>query len=66
MRLFRSEEHVRRAYRSPGAIVPLEQLWRVAKAWYGDRLSPDWVPPSKRSSQRRLRTAGLTGRFWRL
>ncbi|MPZ63419.1 MAG: hypothetical protein GEU93_19465 [Propionibacteriales bacterium] len=25
------------------ALVPAEQLWRLAQPWYGDRLRPDWT-----------------------
>jgi hypothetical protein len=70
MLLFRSEEdaHVwsRGVGRSPGAIVPLDQLQRLAIPWYGDRMEPDWRPPTRSQSQAILTVAGLTGEFWRL
>ena len=66
MRLFRSEEHVRRAYDETGAIFPVEQLWRLAQAWYGDRLDPDWAPRDRAGLQAALDGVGLTGPFWRL
>jgi len=51
---------------SGGATVPLEQLWRLALAWYGDRLDADWAPRTPRRSQELLEATGLTGRFWAL
>jgi hypothetical protein len=66
MRLFRSGEHVARAYPEPGAVFPLEQLWRLAQGWYGDRLRPDWIPASRERAQAILTQVGLTGEFWAL
>ncbi|MEA2306809.1 MAG: hypothetical protein QOH43_4089 [Solirubrobacteraceae bacterium] len=70
MRLFRSEEDVQGwaagEGRPVGAIVPVPQLQRLARAWYGDRLDPAWRPRTVEQSQRILRDAGLTGAFWAL
>ena len=66
MRLFRSEEHVRRAYDRPGEVFPAGQLWRLARVWYGDRLHPAWRPRSRDEHQALLDAAGLTGSFWQL
>ena len=66
MRLFRSEEHVRRAYDEPGFVFPTAQLWRLAEAWYRDRLDPDWTPRTRDEHQAVLASVGLTGGFWRL
>jgi hypothetical protein len=66
MRLFRSEEHVAAVHPVPGAVFPAEQLWRLARAWYGDRLDPGWRPRTAAESQRVLEEVGLTGPFWRL
>src|SRR5919202_1593895 len=48
MLLFRSEEEIAQwceEQRLPrGAVVPLDRLQRLAVAWYGDRLDPDWRP----------------------
>ena len=45
MSIFRSEEHVRNWTtandQDVGAIVPLAQVWKLAKAWYSDpRVAP--------------------------
>jgi hypothetical protein len=70
MLLFRSEEEVARwcsrQRLRPGAVVSLDALWRLAKAWYGDRLDPAWRPRSREQSQAILDAVGLTGPFWRL
>jgi hypothetical protein len=61
MRLLRSEE-----LPTAGAAVPIDQLERLARAWYGDRLDPDWRPRSAQESQQFLADCGLTGEFWEL
>lgn len=70
MSLFRSEEHVRRWARGKGyeigAIVPLAQVWRLAKAWYADPRSAEWRPRTREESQAVIAAAGLTGSFWQL
>ena len=70
MMLFRAEEDMRAwslsVGRDPGAIVALDQLERLAHAWYGDRLEPDWRPRTTTQSQALLTGAGLIGPFWSL
>lgn len=70
MLLFRSEEHVDRwlAERrlNRGGLVTPEQLWRLAVAWYGKRLAPDWRRATPEEGQRVLEGIGLSGPFWRL
>lgn len=61
MRLLRSEEA------GPGGTsIGAQQLWRLAKSWYGDRLAPDWRPRTRDESQRVLASVGLVGAFWEL
>jgi hypothetical protein len=70
MLLFRSEEHIARWCRAwkmrRGAAFSLNQGLRLAKAWYGDRLSRDWRPFSPPQAQAVLNQAGLRSAFWRL
>lgn len=66
MRLFRSEEHVRKTYREPGAVLPAQTLWRLAVAWYGDRLQRGWEPHDPVAAQKILTSVGLRGDFWTL
>jgi hypothetical protein len=43
-----------------------EQLWRLADAWYGDRLSPEWRRRTPDEAETIFQEIGLTGEFWRL
>lgn len=70
MLLFRSEEHVdrwcgQRGIERGGLLTP-DQLWRLARAWYSDRLSPDWRRKTTEEGQAVLEGLGLTGPFWQL
>ena len=49
-----------------GAVVPLEQVWRLTAPWYADRLDYDWTPRTPGAMERLLADAGLTGDFWRV
>lgn len=42
------------------------QGWKLACAWYEDRLSPNWQPKSAGEAQRAFEQIGLVGDFWRL
>ena len=68
MNLFRSEEHIDRwlGVRPPGATVPVTTLSALAHAWWGDRLSPGWVPHTRQQNQAILEGLGLVGEFWQL
>ena len=68
MNLFRSEEHIARwlGDRDPGATIPVTTLRALARAWWSDRLAPDWRPHSREQNQAILDGLGLTGGFWRL
>ena len=70
MLLFRSEEHVtawteqRGSLR--GATMTLEQGWRLALAWFHDRLSPDWRRKTAEETEEVFVGIGLTDPFWKL
>jgi hypothetical protein len=68
MNLFRSEEHIARwlGSREPGATISVSKLAELAKAWWDDRLSPDWVPHTREQNQAILDRLGLTDDFWTL
>ena len=70
MSLFRSEEHIRRWTQqnghSIGEVLTLQQVWPLAKLWYGDPRAIDWRPRTRDESQALLTAAGLTGPFWQL
>jgi hypothetical protein len=68
MNLFRSEEHVERwlGGRTPGATTSIGTLALLAHRWWGDRLSPTWVPHTRGHNQAILDSLGLTDGFWQL
>ena len=70
MLAFRSEEHVNRWREqrcvAPGAVFSPEQMWRLADAWYKDRLSPDWRRKTAAEAEAVFAEIGLVGPFWQL
>lgn len=68
MLLFRSEEHVERWSEGrgipTGATLTPAQGWRLAKAWFDDRLSPGWRRKTPEEAQAIFEGIGLTGPFW--
>jgi hypothetical protein len=70
MLLFRSEEHVRtwaNERRSPvgGTLTPT-QGWRLAEAWFHDRLDLEWRRRTTEEAQALFTSIDLTGPFWQL
>lgn len=70
MLAFRSEEHVDRWREqrclAKGAAFEPEQLWRLAREWYRERLSPQWGRKTPDEAQAFFDQLGLTGPFWQL
>jgi len=70
MLLFRSEEHIERwcsAWSQPrGAVLSLDQCWRLADAWYHNRMRPEWRRPTVDEAHALFARLGLIGDFWRL
>ena len=70
MLLFRSDEHIARwcAFRElpRGGTMTPEQCWRLAQAWYADKLRPEWRRKTLDEVEALLAEIGLTGSFWRL
>ena len=70
MLAFRSEAHVdawcEQRGLPRGEVFSLETCWRLARAWYGDRLSPDWRRRTPDEAHAVFESVGLTGPFWRL
>ena len=62
MNLFRSEEQLP----TEGATIPVTKLAELARAWWADRLDPDWRPHTREQNQSILTACGLTGDFWKL
>jgi hypothetical protein len=70
MLAFRSEAHVERWLEQRrldrGAVFSAEQMWRLAEAWYADRLAPDWRRATPAEAAALFAEIGLVGDFWRL
>jgi hypothetical protein len=70
MLLFRSEEHVDRWVSAGGGVrgatMSVEQQWRLAQAWYANRLTSDGRRRTAKEAQALFEEIGLTGPFWRL
>lgn len=49
-----------------GATIPITKLAELARAWWGDRLAPDWRPRTRPENQAILDALRLTGPFWNL
>jgi hypothetical protein len=70
MLAFRSEAHVDRWCEQRGlergVVFPLETCWQLARAWYDDRLSPEWRRRTPAEAEEVFTRLGLTGDFWAL
>jgi hypothetical protein len=70
MLLFRGEEHIDRwcaQWNMPrGGALTIAQAWELAKAWYGEKMSPDWRRATVDEAEALLTRIGLTGPFWNL
>jgi hypothetical protein len=70
MLLFRSEQHVERWCaqwsRVRGGTLSLQQGWRLAQQWYGDRLRRDWRAKTVPEAEAVFARIGLAGEFWKL
>jgi hypothetical protein len=70
MSLFRSEDHALAWTRVKryqlGALVSLERVWALAKAWYTDPRVGAWRVRKRDESQAVIASVGLTGAFWEL
>jgi hypothetical protein len=51
---------------APGAVVPLMTAWRLAVAWYADRLDPAWRRRTAAEVQALFAGLGLAEPFWSL
>ena len=47
-----------------GRTLDLADAWRLAKAWYGDYLNPQWKPRTDAELQHLLDKCNLRGEFW--
>ncbi len=47
-----------------GEVLPLEQVWKLARAWYDNRLSPDYRGRSVEQAVALFEGLGLRSGFW--
>jgi hypothetical protein len=70
MLIFRSEEHIDRwcsTWRlQRGATLSVEQAWKLADAWYRNRMSREWRRRTVDETHELFHRLGLTSDFWRL
>lgn len=71
MLIFRSEEHLEKWLKDwhmpRGAILSLEQCWRLAQAFYEpDRRQPEWRRKNVDEIEALFAELGLTSPFWQL
>jgi Alkylmercury lyase len=50
----------------PGVVVPIAEVHALARAWYGDHLSPAWRKHTVAEARAIFAGAGLAGEFWSL
>jgi len=46
------------------AVLDVDRLWALSRAWYDDRLSPDYRGRTAAEAQAILASLGLTSPFW--
>jgi len=49
-----------------GVILPINQVWELAKHWYGSYLDTDWSKWSREEARVIFEEVGLTGDFWKV
>ncbi len=49
-----------------GPVLTMDQAWRLADAWYADRLTAGWRRKTPEEAEAAFAAIGLTGSFWSL
>jgi hypothetical protein len=49
-----------------GGLLSLDTAWRLAQAWYHDRLEPLWLRKTLEEAKRLFTELGMTSSFWDL
>jgi hypothetical protein len=47
-----------------GAIISLEQQWKLARSWYADRLDMEWRRKTTEEIELLWKELGFTSSFW--
>ncbi len=70
MHLFRSEEDLNgwltEHGHDRGATMTVDTCWRLARAWYPDKMRPGYRRKTPEEAQAVFASLGLTGPFWQL
>lgn len=51
---------------SKGGMISINTGWRLARAWYGDRLAPSWQRKTGAEIRALFADLGMTSPFWDL
>lgn len=49
-----------------GEVVPIAQVWELAKLWYGNYLDTDFKIKTKEIANAMFKQVGLTSEFWKM
>ena len=49
-----------------GGVISLSTGWKLAQAWYHDRLQPEWRRRTPAEAKAVFESFGLTSDFWKL
>lgn len=49
-----------------GAVVPITQVWELAKRWYGNHMDEEWHKWTATEAREIFEEVGLTDEFWAL
>lgn len=70
MLIFNNEEEVNdwcSRHRKPkGEVLPINQVWELAKIWYGNYLDSNFRRKNKEIAEDMFHQVGLTSSFWKL
>jgi hypothetical protein len=70
MLVFRNETEIdkwcRQHNKPKGEVLPIEQVWSLAKIWYGNYLDTNFKRKTKEIAEDMFRQVGLSTDFWRL
>ena len=70
MLTFESEDavdHWCKKYRvAKGEVKSIQEVWELAKVWYGNYLSPSWTRKSPERAREIFQQTGFTSDFWKL
>lgn len=70
MLVFRDENEIdawcKQHNKPKGEVLPITQVWELAKVWYGNYLDPNFKRKTKEVAENIFESVGLTSTFWKL